>query len=468
MAFDNGKQIASERAEMTSRTANNFYAGLVLVATIMLPLESGSVELDQDLADSLTAQFESAELQTVSVDSAATLGSYLAYAAIQSPALRRAFYNWKSALEKTGYVGALPDPMISFGYFIENVETRVGPQEQKFSLKQTLPWFGTLGAKKDMARQSANAAFRKYEAEKLRLFYSVKAAYYDLYYLGRDIALTEENLELMKFWESIARVKYKVALKQHPDLIKAQVELGKLEDRLLTLKDKVSPTAARLRAIVNLPDEMTLTLPTVISTSETAVDKDRVLSDALENNPDLQAIEHLIDRERAGVRLAGKASLPSFTVGVDYIATGEALNASMDESGKDPFIVGVGINLPIWFGKNSSKKREAAARLQSAHYHHADAENRLTALVERIVFNYSDALRKTKLYRDGLIPKATQALNASYTAYQAGTADFLNVLDAQRQLLAFQLQFERALADLATRRGEIEMITGIELDNNRM
>ena len=64
-----------------------------------------------------------------------------------------------------------------------------------------------------------------------------------------------------------------------------------------------------------------------------------------------------------------------------------------------------------------------------------------------------------RLYRDGLVPKAEQSLNVSYTSYQAGETDFLSVLDAQRQLLDFQLQQERSKADLAINRARIEMIT---------
>ena len=350
--------------------------------------------------------------------------------------------------------------MLSYAYFIENVETRVGPQNQKFSIRQSFPWFGTLGSRKTIANEVANAAFRKYQAEKLKLFYSVKAAYYELYYLGRDIALTKDNLELLKFWESVARTKYKVALRKHPDLIKAQVELGMLEDRWLTLQDRIGPTAAHLKATVNLPDTTFIIVPAMVDVVEDEVELQTVIRDALQYNPNLNAMLHLIDKEQAEVRLAGKASLPNFTFGVDYIETGDALSPSMEESGKDPFVFGVGINLPIWFGKNNARKDEAKAKLQSAKYGYADAQNRLVALVEKIVFQYSDALRKTRLYRDGLIPKAQQALNASYTAYQVAETDFLNVLDAQRQLLAFQLRFERAVADLAIRRAKIDMITG--------
>lgn len=430
------------------------HLGLVALVLVLAPtLVWSQAESSNDFSDT-----------SVTAGSAPRLETYLAQAALESPELKAAYYEWQAALEKTGYAGALPDPVISFGYFIENVETRVGPQQQRLSLKQSLPWFGTLGAKKQIASEAARAAFQKYQAQKLSLFYQVKAAYYDYYYLGRDIALTAENLELMTFWEAVVRTKYKVALKQHPDVIKAQVELGKLEDRLQSLNDRVRPSAVRLREISNMLDAVMPPIPSELVPVEQALDHDSIMSAALAGNPNLKAIEHLIDKARAGVRLAGKISRPSFSFGVDYIKTGEALNPAMTDSGKDPWIVGVGVKLPIWFGKNRARKAEAQARLNAAEQKLDGSENRLTILVENLLFEHADALRKMRLYRDGLVPKAEQALNASYTAYQAGQTDFLNVLDAQRQLLAFGLQMEKARANLATRLAEIEMVTGHELE----
>jgi outer membrane protein TolC len=430
------------------------HLGLIALVLVLAPtLVWSQAESSSDLA-----------VTDAMAGSAPRLETYLAQAALESPELKAAYYEWQAALEKSGYVGSLPDPVISFGYFIENVETRVGPQQQRFSLKQSVPWFGTLGAKKQIASEAARAAFRKYQAQKLSLFYQVKAAYYDYYYLGRDLALTAENLELMTFWEAVVRTKYKVGLKQHPDVIKAQVELGKLEDRLQTLNDRVRPSAVRLREISNMPDTVMLPIPSELVSQEQSLNHDSIMSAALAGNPNLKAIEHLIDKARAGVRLAGKVSRPSFSFGVDYIKTGEALNPAMTDSGKDPWIVGVGVKLPIWFGKNRARKAEAQARLNAAEQKLDGSENRLTILVDNLLFEHADALRKMRLYRDGLVPKAEQALNASYTAYQAGQTDFLNVLDAQRQLLAFELQMEKSRANLATRLAEIEMVTGNELE----
>lgn len=427
--------------------------------------QSGQTQTSRQILDSVGGRF-GAESGEQKFDTGSGLSGYLAYAAVNSPSVRAAFYNWKAASEKTGYVGALPDPVLSYGYFIDNVETRVGPQNQKFGLKQSFPWFGTLGSRRDMAVHVANAEYQRFIATTLQTYYLVKKAYYEYYFLGRDIELTSENFELLKFWESIARARYRVALVDHPDVIKAQVELGLLEDRLQSLLEQRSPHAARLRASVNLPEQLELPVPPEVTVSEQSIDADSVMKLVLLNNPDLAALENLTKREKVGMRLAGKSSWPRFTIGADYIDVGKRQSFISEENGRDAFVVSAAINLPIWFGKNSAKRKESRARYKMAEYNHHDAVNSLEATTTQVLFHLSDARRRVSLYRDGLVPKAQQSLNASYTAYQANQTDFLSLLDAQRQLLDFQLQYERSLVDLAITQAQLEMLTGNRLFDN--
>ncbi len=434
---------------------------------ILLFLTAGNLQaMDKGEAnqviDSIEHVYRQSEIAGQSLDSNFTLDEYLRIASSNNPGLKSAFYRWKADLRKTGYAGALPDPMFSYGYFGQPVETRVGPQNQRFGIKQMFPWFGTLGAKKAMALAGANASYKQYQSEKLRLYYNVKSAYYDLYYLGREIQLTNDNMDLMQFWESVARAKYTVGQASHPDVIKAQVELGRLDDRLKSLEDMVNPARARLLAALNLEDTIMLPIPDSIEIEELSLGRDSITTMALENNPDLDAIRNMIEKDKAGVRLAGKSSYPSFTLGFDYIQTGQALNPGMEDSGKDPWMVSVGINLPLWFGKNKAIKEEARARFNASQQKLDEAENELSAMMDRVLFDFNDALRKIRLYRDGLIPKAEQSLNATFASYQAGESDFLNVLDAQRQLLEFQLQYDRARTNFAKKRAEIEYLTGNE------
>jgi outer membrane protein TolC len=451
------------------KTLGLYRINSTLVALIGLAFIAGNVKgsdktAARQTADSLATVLSEDRGELPAFDSTTTLDDYLLVAMKRNPGLRSAYNQWTADLKKSDWAGALPDPVLSYGYFVENVETRVGPQEQRFSLRQSFPWFGTLGARGDKVFAVSQASYSKFEAARLELFLQVKAAFYDYYYLGRDLQITRENFELLIFWESVAQAKYRVGLEDHPDVIKSQVELGKLEDRLHTLEEKLEPTAVRLRALLNVTDDVAIPLPSTISVVEAPLLGDSVLSLIVRNNPDLGAQRHVVESEAAGERLAAKQALPSFSIGIDYIQTGDALNPDLTDSGNDPWMIGASISLPIWFGKNSARKSEARARRRAAEYRLLDSENRLVVVAEGLLFEYANALRRTRLYRDGLVPKARQSLNAIYAAYRAGEADFLNVLDAQRQLLDFELTVAREQTVLATRRAQLEALSGTELD----
>ncbi len=86
------------------------------------------------------------------------LSDYLRYASLNNAELRAKFEQWKAALEQIPQAGALSDPKFTYGYFIEEVETRIGPQQQKFGIMQVFPWFGKIQARTDVAAAKAQAA----------------------------------------------------------------------------------------------------------------------------------------------------------------------------------------------------------------------------------------------------------------------------------------------------------------------
>lgn len=315
-----------------------------------------------------------------------------------------------------------------------------------------------------MADKAADGAYRIFQARKLRLFYDIRVAYYDYYSVAREIEITEANFELLTFWEAVVRNRYRTALSPHPDLMKVQVELAQLEDRLATARAKLAPTAARLRAALNLEAGTVLPPPTRITFQEQSLAADSLFALVRANNPNLQAMTAAIQQAESGRRVASRSTRPEFSLGVDYIQTGQALNPSMAESGKDPWLVSVGVSLPIWFGKNRDRREEAEATWRARQYSLEDARDHLMATTTQVVFEHANALRAVRLYRDGLIPKAEQVLNATYTAYQADNADFLSLLDAQRQLIEFQLRLARNEAAVASREAELEMLSGHELN----
>lgn len=276
----------------------------------------------------------------------ATLDHYLAYAAIHNPGLEAAFDHWKAALERVPQARSLPDPRFNYRYFIENVETRVGPQRQNLGLSQMFPWFGKLKLRGGVALEAARAAQAQYEAEKLKLFYKVKKTYYEYYYLARAIAVVRENLELVKYLEEVARTRFKAAETGHPDVIKAQIELGKLDNQLRTLQDLRGPMAARLNALLNRRTQAPLPWPTQIVEEPIATNDEQFFDWLGKNNPELTALQHQMAQQRESIRLAHKDYYPDLTVGVAYVDTDSAVAPGVPDSGNDPVSVGISINLP--------------------------------------------------------------------------------------------------------------------------
>lgn len=356
----------------------------------------------------------------------------------------------------------LPDPRFNYGYFIQEVETRVGPQEQRVGLSQMFPWFGKLRLRGEAALEGANAMQQQYEAAKLRLFDEVKQAYYEFYYVGRAVGVATENVELLKLLEEMARSKYESGTAEHGDVIKAQVELDKLRDRLRTLQDFKHPLVARLNAALNRPSESALPFPTNHSPGVLPSDTAQLLEQLKSSNPELKSLDFQAEKDKAAIALARKEFYPDVTLGVDYVQTGEARMAGVSDSGKDPVMVGFSVNIPLWWGKYRAGVREAENRYAATQQDRQDRANRLSTDLRLALFKYQDAERKIALYRDALIPKADQNLKVIQRSFEAGKSDFLSLIDAERILLEFQLTYERAVADREQGLATVEKLVGGE------
>lgn len=438
--------------------------GLILMVLILSACAANlpqRVEVREDvlkIAREMTAAEQPGDLPELRDESG--LNDYLAYAALNNPGLKAAFLRWKAALEKIPQVTALPDPRFTYAYYIKSVETRVGPQHHRFALLQTFPWYGKLELRGDTAAESARADQQRYEAAKLTLFYQVKDAYYEYYFLGKSIAATEENMELMQQLESIARTQYATGLTPYASVVRAQVELGKIEDRMKTLQDLREPIAAKLNAALNRQGLAPLPWPKQIREEDASFTEEQLLTWLKESNPDLKALDFMAEKEKKNIDLARKDFYPDLTLGIESIYTGGALMPGTPDSGKDPLIASLSFNFPIWWGKYRAGEREALTRYASYRIERIDQENRLWSDLKLAAYEYRDAERKISLYRDTLLPKAAQSIQVSLESFENGLGSFFELIDSVRTLLEFQLAYERALAEKAQRLAELEMIVG--------
>jgi len=406
--------------------------------------------------------FGSAFCQPAAADpnSPGSLADYLRIAATNNAGLKSSFERWRMAVAKIPQAKALADPRFTYGYFIEEVETRTGPQKQRLGLSQAFPWFGVIEARSGAAATAAQAAYKRYEGDKLKLFRQVKNAFYEYGYLYEATEIARENLELLKHFEQVAQVRYRTAAASHPDIIRAQIELAMLEDRLTGLENMRSPIASGLNALLNRDITASLDWPQRTDTVAAVVDEATVTMLIAERNPEIAALQQDIQSSRHRLRLAQKRYWPDVTLGVDWIQTDEARADGVWGSGRDPVIAMMSFNIPLWGNSYKAGAQQARASMRSVRQQKEQMQLDLSARAAEIFYRIAETRRKAALYENTLIPKGKEMVNVSESSYRTGGVDFLNLIDAQRKLLTFEVAYQRILTDHLQALAELETLTG--------
>lgn len=393
----------------------------------------------------------------------ASAEAYVRYALEHSSEAESAFQRWRAAAERLPQVKALPDPQITFGFFLDEVETRTGAQQAKVGVSQSFPWPGLLGDREDAASKAAAAEWRKFEGVRLGIAERVISKLHDLAYLDATVVITSDTLELLGTFEEVLRARYRVGTGSHPELVRVQVELGLIENRLIALREMRPAVVAELNSVLNRDPSADVPVIGRLAGGVVSASAAELSELASESNPGLLALDERIEQQRILTDAARKEGLPATTIGLDYIVTDEAGGMGVAESGDDPILLKFGFTVPIWREKYDAGVREAIARRLSAAGERADLAHRLSAGIHRAWYEHTDADRRVRLYEDTLIPKAEESLQASLAGFRAGDTSFLDLLDTERTLLEFAVQAERARADRGIGLARLETLVGLKM-----
>lgn len=389
--------------------------------------------------------FRDAHESKIILDSSSA--SFVRYALFHSPEVEQSYQQWRVASHRVPQIASLPDPRLNIGFFLNEVETRVGPQQSRVGIAQTFPWIGKLRDREDAATKGALSAWYRYHEAQLRVTEQVIVALHELDYLQQSTRVTQDNQSLLESFEEVVRAKYRVGIGSHPQLIHIQLELAQLNDRLIHLQSLRPVYIASLNAVLNREPESEIPADLNLPQRIAVTSAQQLATLANEHNPSLQAINQRIGQARVQTDIARKDGYPDLTIGLDYIVTDEAAESSIAESGDDPVLLSFGINLPLWREKYDAAVSESIANRLTISRELDAHSNKIAALIYRAWFEHTDADRRVRLYEQSLIPKAQESLSASLAAFRTGESEFLDLLDTQRTLLEFSIASLRARAD---------------------
>ena len=372
------------------------------------------------------------------------LDNYLITAADNNPGLKAKFNEYMAALEIAPQVNALPDPQIAFAYFISPVETRVGPQQFKFSASQMFPWFGTLGTKENLANQAAKAKYEVFLEAKSRLFNEVRSTYYNIYFNQRSIEITRENLEILGTFQKLASIKVEAGKVSAVDQYRIEMEIGDLENHLALLIDKQKVLEVMFNNLLNVDSRSEVQTPAILWTDDLAMGKGQVLDSILSHNHQLLVLS--LQQEVLGYReeLAKKMGKPNFSIGFDYTVIGQG---SDNLTGTDAFAFPkFGITIPLYRNKYKAMVNEVVFLQEAKNFEKSEKENLLETILENAWKEYLDSDRRISLYFIQL-NLANQSLKLLETEYSTGNKNFEEILRMERKLLSYGLELEKSRSD---------------------
>jgi outer membrane protein, heavy metal efflux system len=393
------------------------------------------------------------------LDAPLVLEGLIEDALTRNPEIQASHQQWQAALEKVPQARTLPDP--TFGVQLWNfpqdldVTRSLGrTQNTILTLSQRFPFPGKLDLNAEVASRTAGIREQAIRAKERDIIARLKQAYYELYLAHKEINVHHEQIEVVQHLFDTARVKYRAGQGTQVDVLKAQVELSDLYQRLPVLEQRRETAAAKVNTILDRDPRSPLGVPRdppVTVSEKTSEELERV---AAAMRPELKVASVAIERSQHARAYAERQYYPDFEVGVQRFQNFQAT---------DGFgAIGI-MSLPFSFwtkGKYDAGVREAKAAEAAARADLHTWQNVTRFQISELLAKVRAQQQVVDLYRTTILPQAQQNMDAARVGYRTGRNGFLDVLEAERALLEFRLAYYRGLTDRETQFAFLEQVIG--------
>ena len=190
-----------------------------------------------------------------------TLDELITEAERLNPELRAAAHDVRAARRRVRPAGTLPDPTINFGQMnVGNIAPFATLGEEGFSevyvgITQEFPFYGKRKLLEKVAEKEAEGEAWKYEFTRLRILADLKVAYYDLFYWNQALETLRKDVQLLEKFSQIASALYRVGKGSQADVLRAQTELSRLQERIEVVEQRKAIAEAQINALLNRPTD---------------------------------------------------------------------------------------------------------------------------------------------------------------------------------------------------------------------
>jgi outer membrane protein TolC len=359
-----------------------------------------------------------------------------------------------AARELVAPAGALPNPTSSVTYTEADFpHFSVGREPMSavtIEYRQGLPWAGKREARRAVARADVETKARELEELRRQLAREVRTIYARLYTLDRERGLLKAARELLDLLAATASSRYGVGEASEEPVIKAQIEVSKLDERLDDLVAERRVQVAALNRLLDFPIDAPL--GTVEDLPPVTVPAGSWIDLAAAHAPSLAVTQAEIDAAEKRLAVAKLDEKPDFS-----------LDGAVGIRGTLPPVVtvGVGIEWPLWKkDKQAPLVRAAEWDVDLARHMQHDAWADLRAEVARLTAEWQRSEQQVRRYKQAILPRTAEAMDAARLAYLNGRGDFSAVVEDFGLWLDARVRLAGREADRFATWAELQMVTG--------
>lgn len=387
--------------------------------------------------------------------------TYIEYALAQNPDIHAARRQVEAAALRVPQAASLEDPMLEVNPFLAPMQMGEMEQVIQMGVSQQLPWFGKRRTRTHVAAQGAERARAELAATELAVIEQVKIAYYELYFVQQAILIREADRELLRGLLELAAARFRVGQVSQQDVLRAELELLELENQLVQLRQEFETAQARLARRLHVSPETPVRALEQLPPQQFPDDIHRLYEQAIAARPELHAQLADVMRERHSVDLARLDYFPNVRLSGMWMGMAMPEHGMNDSPDTDnAFLLGVGVNLPIYRKRLDAGLQEAEARVASSARQYDSLCDQTQEEVKDLFSQIQGQQELLRLLREEIVPKAEQTLEVSLRAYEVGDVSFLQLVDNWRQLLRYQLSATRLEAQLHQSLARLERAVG--------
>jgi cobalt-zinc-cadmium efflux system outer membrane protein len=348
----------------------------------------------------------------------------------------------------------LPDPSGSLVYQNDGRAVSLGRAEGSFiglALSQPLPWPGKLAlAGKATASEAREIETGALGRTGLTIEARVRNAWYDVV-LARGLdRLIEERRETARQIEATTRDRYSAGLAVQQDVLRAQVELARIDELKAAQRAVIVSRVAELDRLLGRPQDAALATPADLPPITPIAPTQSIVTSAQARSPEAAAARQGIETSRLRVAIAKKNFRPDFVVSGGLMDRGSFAMGPMWQ-------VGVGISLPIWVNRREQNQlAEAQARVAEQTAQTDVVGRELEVRTRERIAQLESANEVAELYRERIVPLDQLSYESALTSYQAGKVPFITVLEAINTLYGDRANYLGRLAEAAKWRVAID------------